>query len=107
MARRIRDAVAMMTNREDARVIEVALFRENVERPFGSVSDRKARRTVADDRPTARHFEGDARAPEIVTKLARRQVVDELVMVAVRGDFVSGRGDLPDQLRKAIGDPSQ
>ena len=43
----------------------------------------------------------------VLSKLVRRKIIDELVPVAVAADFVPGSMNVTDQLRKLFGNPAK
>src|SRR5205823_13088541 len=105
MPRRSRDAVTIMMDRKDARVVLEAFLDQNIERPQRMRRDRVARRAIASHGPARHRFERALGPADVFPECAWRQVVHEPVPVAVRRDFVTERRHTPDQRRMALGDP--
>src|SRR5438093_390808 len=94
-----RPAVAIVQNRERARVVAESLFHQDLERPRLPGADREVRRAVADDRRPDEILEPLLRAADVEAELFGREPVDALVTIAVAGDLVALRGNLPHERR--------
>src|SRR3989442_3513355 len=99
--------VAIVVNREDARVVNVAFFDEHVERPETGIDDRVTGRAVSEDGGAAGILEPRLRGSDVLAKLLRRQRVQQLMVIAVRGDFMTAGGDVPDEARKSLRHPAE
>src|SRR5262245_35886454 len=103
----VRDAVAIVAHREDARVVREPGFREDIERPKRAAHDGIARRPIPEHGCPGDVLEQLLRAQCFLPELSRRLLVHQAVRESVAGDFVASRGDLPDQLWVTLGHPSE
>ena len=100
-------SVLGVTDREQARVVAKAELEQDVERPQALAGDRVGRGAVTVDGATQEVLEMVLGPCRLGPEHLRRLPVDEFVTVAVTGDFMPGRGDAPDQIGFALGDPAQ
>jgi hypothetical protein len=83
MARRERDAVPIVPNRKDARVVAISLLDQDVQSPEGFRRDRIARRAIAEDLTCGRALQQVLCAPHVFAECFRCLVVDQPVSVPV------------------------
>src|SRR5215208_17750 len=89
---------------EEGRVVlETLLFQER-NRPIGQ---RETRRSVTADSFTRDLLEHVFRTPDIGGKLPLRQLVDQLMVIAVRRDLVPGGRESPHEPRRSLCEPPE
>src|ERR1044071_10456982 len=86
---------------EQTGIVAVAFLDEDVECPLMPRRDRETGCAKADDARARHVFERLSRSPHGITKLRRRLLGDTPMIPAVRGNFVTGRGNLTDQIGRA------
>src|SRR5215468_2704722 len=103
----IRDAVEIVPDGEDARVIHKTFFPEDIQSPETLRCDRITRRTVTDDGLPGCVFQHALRAPRLRTKLFRCLCVNTLVCIPMRRHFVTTCGKHTNQSGMPLCDPAQ
>src|SRR5262249_33590590 len=88
-------AITRSANREDARLVAVAGFHEDVERPFGATHDREARCAEAVDRRASGIFQRRFRAADFIRELAPIEGHHSAMRPTVGCDLVAARHDGP------------
>ena len=107
-AAEVRDAVDVVPDREDARVVLEAQVDQDVERPQRARDDRVA------GGAEAAHGLPSVILEQVARRAARRRetprgpsAIDEPVREAVARHLMAAAGDLGDQARPALGDPAE
>ena len=102
----IRDAVHIMVDGEDTRIVPKTQLLQDVQRPERFLGDGVGWRPVAEDRATAHFFENRLGLVGILAEFLSGKVVDPAVEIAVAANHVAAIGDIPDQLRIPFRDPA-
>ncbi len=100
-------AVVRPTHWKHARIVDVALFDEHVERPLQARHDREARRPISQHRGPGNVLEHVLRVPHILAELRGAQRRDFPVPPPVGRDLVPGRGDAPHDAWMPLGHPAK
>ena len=106
-ARRTLDAVAVVVDRVDARIVADAELAEDVERPQRAVRDREERGAMANHAGPGEILQHLDRTLELGAEHLGPLGVDQGVRPAVGGDLVPGGGDVAHQGGMPLGGPSQ
>src|SRR5262249_48105604 len=83
--RRVWNSIPVVMNWEDAGVVFVSLFDEHVEGPQAGLCDRITRSAIPAHLLPTQVFQKPLGRPHVLTEEARRQPVDQLMVVAMRG----------------------
>src|SRR5262245_65153149 len=105
MPGRVGNAVPIVTDRENARVVPVPFLDKDMERREAAGHNREAGGPESEPRLPSRILERGLGSTHILAKLARCEHVHELMVVAVRGDFMTARRHLTHQRWIVFGDP--
>src|SRR5215203_487891 len=89
---------------EEGRVVLETLLLQKRNRPIGQ---RETRRSVTADSFTRDPLEHVFRTPDIGGKLPLRQLVDQLMVIAVRRDLVPGGRESPHEPRRSLCEPPE
>ena len=101
------DAIAVVLDRVNARIMGEAALGQNLKRPQRAPRNRVTGSAIGPRRDTAGVFNGPNRVLRVLTKIGGCQVVNQTVREAVTGDFVTPGRDLPNQRRLALRYPTQ
>ena len=89
------------------RIVLISRVRQRVEEPRRVGGRREARCAISDYGLTGNVFQQQARAVDIAMKLIATLLKDQLMSVAVRGDFMAAGSSFFHQVRKALADPAE
>jgi hypothetical protein len=102
-----RNAIEVVPDGEDTRVIHKAFFPEHIQSPETLHGDRITRRAVAADGLTKSVFQQALRAPRLSAKLLGCLRVNASVRVTVRRHFMATRDKRTNQFGMPFHDPAQ
>jgi hypothetical protein len=102
-----RDAVEIVADRKDARVVGETEIDQHVERPQGAVDDRVAGSAKSGDAVSDDVFQHAARTQDVVAEGLAAELVHEAVGEPVTGDLVAAALDVADQLRPTFRHPAE
>jgi hypothetical protein len=100
----IREAVK---HRQDAGVVRVTFFGQNIEYPEIFRPQPLISNAVSEKFLTGRRFDGFLRFEKIIAELVPRNATDAAVVIAEAGDFVSAVCDFGDQFRHLLSHPAE
>src|SRR5436305_1609593 len=106
-AREVRDAVAVVMDREDAGVVAEPLLGQDVDRPRRLARDRVAGGAVADDLDAGGVLDGPLGAADVRAELPGGRGRDLAVGLAGGGQAVAGGAGLAHQAGPALGHPAE
>src|SRR5262249_11004977 len=101
-ARRLGDAIAIMPNRIDGRIVEETHFRQDIDGPGRVPHDAERRCPVADDRFADHLLQSILTLAQILAERVGGQVMQALVIPAMTGDLVSRAMDGANQFRVVL-----
>lgn len=101
------DAVVVVIDGENARIVDEAFLDEDVQGPQGLVGDGIARGAVAQDRAARDVLDGGLGQAQVLAEGVGTHVVDEFVPKPVAGHLVAGVRDLADQHGETLGHPAE
>src|ERR1051326_1946394 len=101
------EPVSAASNGKQARIVAVAFFEQDVERPLAAADDREAWRSVADDGNAGLVLEDRLGCPNRFTELNRSELRDSLGSPSMRCDLVARCDEVSNELRFAFRDPSE
>src|SRR5262245_58207180 len=104
---RLGNTVSIVVNRKNTRVVEEALFDQDVQRPEARLDHGIAWRPKSHHANAGRVLDRRSGRPNVLAKLGGRQQVQELVVKTVRRHFVASLGDPTDKSGNARRDPAQ
>ena len=95
----------VVTNRDDARIVNMSFLHQDRQRPPSFVGNGKAGRTVPVDSPSCDVFEDMFRPSDVCPEQLRGLGRDQFMAVAVRRHFVAGGRDVLDEAGMPLCDP--
>src|SRR6266850_8098734 len=103
----VRNPVAVVVDRKDARVVLEAQLDQDVQTPRGLRDDRVAGCAKPDDRRARDPLEARFRACDIVPALIGGHRIDQPMAIPMRADLMTACGDLLDHPRSSLRFPAQ
>src|ERR1700722_13789769 len=102
-----RNAVTIVLDGIDARVMSETAFDQHLQRPEGSAGNGIAGRAVYTGRHAASILDCPDGLLRVPLEFGRRQIVDQAVGEAVAPDLMSGGGDAANQAGMVFGYPAE
>src|SRR6266851_3529004 len=103
----VRDAVPIVSDGEDAGVVQEAGLPENLQAPESLPDHGERGGAVPDHGHAGGVLDRGLGLLQILGELQARLAVDHLVPIAVAGDFVASASDVLDERRVPVGDPAE
>lgn len=101
------DAVVVVVDGENARIVGEAFLDEDVQGPQGLACDGITRGAVAQDRTARDVFEGGLGQAQVLAEGVGTEIVDKLVPKPVAGHLVTGVRKLSDQHGETLSHPAE